>query len=88
MKRTNDDIGTHGALHSKNINGGNDMWDHYRRTFAKMQIFIWLAAGGVFYALGRRFLVAIVFFAMMQVGAVVGAWWGERLRRRLRVQTF
>jgi uncharacterized membrane protein YfcA len=64
------------------------MWEQYRRTFFKMQIFIALATGGIFFALGRHWLVALGFFAMMQVGAFVGAWWGDRLRRRLNPQFF
>ena len=64
------------------------MWDHYRKTFTKMQIFIALATAGIFFGLGHRWGMASVFFAMMQVGAVVGAWWGNRLRRRLNPQFF
>jgi len=62
------------------------MWEHYRKTLARMQMFILLASTALYYVLGRRVLVAATFFAMMQVGALVGAWWGDRLRRRLRHQ--
>jgi uncharacterized membrane protein YfcA len=64
------------------------MWDHYRKTLVRMQIFIAGASAALYYALGRRWIVALTFFAMMQVGAVVGAWWGDRLRRKLRPQFY
>lgn len=60
------------------------MWEHYRRTFVRMQVFIMLATGGLYYLLGQRLVMAATFFAIMQLGALVGAWWGDRLRRRLR----
>lgn len=62
------------------------MWEYYRRTFARMQLFILLISAGLYYALGHRAVMVATFFAMMQVGAVVGAWWGARLRRRIGSQ--
>jgi uncharacterized membrane protein YfcA len=62
------------------------MWDHYKKTLVRMQVFIVLTTCALYFALSHRWIMAAVFFAMMQVGAVVGAWWGDRLRRRLRPQ--
>lgn len=62
------------------------MWEHYRKTFGRMQVFILAASMALYYALERRLIVAAMFFAMMQVGALLGAWWGDRLRKRLRHQ--
>ncbi len=64
------------------------MWDHYRKTLVRMQMFIALTTGALYFGLSRRWVMAAVFFAMMQVGAVIGAWWGDRLRRRLRPQFY
>jgi uncharacterized membrane protein YfcA len=62
------------------------MWEYYRKTFARMQTFILLISAALYYALGHRVVMVATFFAMMQVGAVVGAWWGARLRRRMGPQ--
>lgn len=62
------------------------MWDYYRRTLPRLQAFIALITVGLYFFLAHRWAMAAVFFVMMQVGAVVGAWWGHRLRRRLHPQ--
>jgi uncharacterized membrane protein YfcA len=74
-------------LHFANSPRGHlTMWEYYRKTFARMQMFILLISGALYYALGHRVVMVATFFAMMQVGAVVGAWWGARLRRRMGPQ--
>jgi hypothetical protein len=61
------------------------MWEQYKqykKTFRGMQIAIGLVVGAVL-IVTRTWTVAAVFFATMQVGAVLGAMWGTRLKRIL-----
>jgi hypothetical protein len=59
------------------------MWQQqYKKTVVGMQITMWLVACVVLVRT-RVWLVAVVFLAIMQVGAVLGAMWAARLRRRL-----
>jgi hypothetical protein len=46
-----------------------------------MQIMMWLVTCVVLFQT-RMWLVAAVFLAIMQVGAVVGAMWAARLKRQ------
>ena len=59
------------------------MWEHYKNTFVRMQAVVFAATLAVFFAVGRHFFVAATFFLMMQAGSLVGAWWGDRLKRRI-----
>jgi hypothetical protein len=67
----------------RHVKEGHTMWEHYRNTFLRIQTVVFVATLIIFFALGRRWFVAVTFFSMMQVGSVVGAWWGQRLKRRL-----
>jgi hypothetical protein len=58
------------------------MWEQYKKTFGSMQAFIVLVAIALYFGLGRSVVTASGFFLMMQVGAVFGAMWAARLRRR------
>jgi len=60
------------------------MWEHYRKTFTKIQLYIFLASGALYFSLGRRWETTLVFFAMMQVGSLFGALWAKRLKRKLQ----
>jgi hypothetical protein len=57
------------------------MWQHYRRTFAGMQIMIAVVAFGIYLLMGRQIVAAVTFFMVMQIGALLGAAWAARLRR-------
>jgi hypothetical protein len=59
------------------------MWEQYRKTFGSMQVFIALVTVAMFFALGHAWALAAGFFLMMQVGAIFGAAWAARLKRRL-----
>jgi uncharacterized membrane protein YfcA len=59
------------------------MWHQYKRTFAKTQLVIALVTAGTFLGLGQVWARSAVFFLVMQVGAVLGAGWGVRLRRKV-----
>ena len=58
------------------------MWEQYKKTFGSMQAFIVLVTIALYFGLGRSVAMASGFFLMMQVGAVFGAMWAARLRRR------
>lgn len=59
------------------------MWDHYKKTFKSMQAAIALATIVIYFGLHRLPAVTAAFFLMMQLGAVAGAAWGQRLRRKV-----
>jgi uncharacterized membrane protein len=59
------------------------MWEQYKKSLFGMQIVMWLVAGGVLLRTHRLF-AATVFLIAMQLGAVVGAMWGARLKNKLQ----
>jgi uncharacterized membrane protein YfcA len=59
------------------------MWEQYKKTFASMQVAIAGVTLAVFFGLGRLWFVTATFFAVMQLGSLLGAFWGARLKRRL-----
>jgi hypothetical protein len=56
------------------------MWAQYRTTFLRIQAVILVVTCAAFVAAGYRLPAAAVFFAVMQLGAVLGAVWGVRLK--------
>jgi Na+/melibiose symporter-like transporter len=59
------------------------MWQQYRKTFTGMQVVITLVTLAVYFGMGRLPALAGLFFLTMQAGAVIGAAWAARLKRRL-----
>jgi hypothetical protein len=59
------------------------MWEQYKRTFGKTQMAIMLVTAATYLGLGHVASRSAVFFLMMQVGAVLGAAWGVRLKRKV-----
>jgi hypothetical protein len=59
------------------------MWDHYRKSFWSMQVMILGITCAVFVMARQLWLVAALFFVVMQLGSVIGALWATRLRRKL-----
>jgi hypothetical protein len=59
------------------------MWAQYKKTFAKTQMVIAIVTAAIYLALGQGAARAAVFFLMMQMGAVAGAMWGVRLRKKV-----
>jgi uncharacterized membrane protein YfcA len=58
------------------------MWQQYKKTLFGMQVMIGLVTTGIL--LWRHaWDLAALFFITMQVGAIVGAMWGNRLRNKL-----
>ena len=57
------------------------MWAVYRNTFVRFQLLIAVVAGAVLVTSGFRWPVAGMFFAVMQIAAVLGAMWARSARR-------
>jgi hypothetical protein len=61
------------------------MWHYYKKTFALVQIAALLVSTAVYRGLNYTTLVPpAVFFLSMQVSAVFGAMWADRLRRKIQ----
>jgi uncharacterized membrane protein YfcA len=58
------------------------MIERYKRTFIGTQTIIATVTLAILYKL-QAWQVAMVFFATMQLGAVLGAMWAGRLKRKL-----
>ena len=63
--------------------GRQPMWEHYKRTAGKTQAVIAVVTAGTYLYLGHVAARSAIFFLVMQVGAVVGALWGIRLKRKV-----
>jgi uncharacterized membrane protein YfcA len=59
------------------------MWEQYRKTLVPFQLFILAATVTMYFITGRQLLAALVVFVVMQVGSLIGAAWGARLKRRV-----
>ena len=64
------------------------MWAQYKRSFSKTQALILAVTIGTYFWLGHVAVRSAVFFVMMQLGAVVGAMWGARLKRKVDRQAW
>jgi hypothetical protein len=59
------------------------MWDFYKRTFAAVQLAALLVSYMVYRNTNHAVVPPIVFFLTMQLSAVFGAMWANRLRRKM-----
>ncbi len=59
------------------------MWEQYKKTFAKTQAVILVITAATYFLMGGMAARSAVFFLMMQIGALAGAAWGVRLRRKV-----
>jgi uncharacterized membrane protein YfcA len=59
------------------------MWEHYKKTFKSVQAAIAIATVAIYFGLGHLPIVTAVFFVVMQLGSLVGAAWGARLRNKI-----
>jgi hypothetical protein len=64
------------------------MWQQYKRTFAKTQAVIGAVTLGTYFYMGEVAARSAVFFVVMQIGAVIGAMWGTRLKRKVDRQAW
>jgi len=60
------------------------MWEHYKKTFVRMQILIAMLTVGVYLVAGHGWRQAGALFLVMQIGAIYGARWGVRFRKMMR----
>ena len=58
-------------------------WQQYKRTLVPIQATIVLACLALFFALHVHPMSVLVLFVAMEVGAVIGAAWGVRLKRKI-----
>jgi uncharacterized membrane protein YfcA len=63
------------------------MWEQYKKTFAKTQTVIVVATLATYAYLGHEVARSAVFLLMMEVGAVAGAVWGVRLKKKVDKET-
>ena len=59
------------------------MWEQYKKTFVLTQVLICLVTLAVYLGAHRLWVLAALYFFMMQVGAVLGAAWAVRLKRKV-----
>lgn len=59
------------------------MWQHYRKTFIPVQIMIVLIAVALNLYWKIPVIPLLVFVVVMEIGAVAGAAWAQRLRRKI-----
>ena len=60
------------------------MWAQYRKTLIPTQLLVVAVCLGAYYLGGMPPAAVAVIFIVMQVGAIIGTWWGLRIKRQLR----
>ena len=60
------------------------MWDYYKRTFVAVQVAALLAGYMAYTKTNHALFPPVVLFLSMQVSAVFGALWANRLRRKIQ----
>lgn len=63
-------------------------WEQYKKNFSTMQAVIVIATIAIYMYLGREMPRAAVFFSMMELGAILGAVWGVRLKRKVNREIY
>jgi len=62
------------------------MWEQYKKTFLGVQVLILAVTAWVYLGIAHWWAPAAFIFMVMQVGGVLGAFWANRLRRRIQSQ--
>ena len=62
------------------------MWEQYRKRFVLTQLFILSLSAVLKFYVKADWLNTIAAFVVMQFGAVIGAWWGARLSRKIEAK--
>ena len=62
------------------------MWDYYKKTFLAVQLFSAVVSTMV-YRSSHSLAPAAVFFLSMEVSALFGAMWANRLRKKTQSRT-
>jgi hypothetical protein len=60
------------------------MWNYYKRTFVAVQLLSGLVSWTVYKNTNHLWVPTAVFFLSMQVSALFGAMWANRLRGKLQ----
>jgi len=60
------------------------MWEQYKKTFVGMQLVIAAVTAFIYLVVNKQPGLAAMFFTTMQIASALGAYWGHRLRRRMR----
>jgi hypothetical protein len=63
------------------------MWDYYKRTFLAVQLAAGLVSYMVYRDTNHAWMPTAVFFLSMQISAVFGAMWANRLRRKIQAHS-
>jgi len=64
------------------------MWKQYKKTAPFMQTGILCVSIIAYFATGRQILAALTFFAVMELGTVIGALWGYTMKFRQERASF
>lgn len=59
------------------------MWSQYKRTLPFVQATILVVTVWIFLTAHHLLLLAALFFAVMQLGAILGAMWAYRLKQKV-----
>jgi hypothetical protein len=62
------------------------MWKQYQKTVIPIQLTIFIVCGGAYFIGKLPLLAVILIFLTMQIGAIGGAWWGTKIRKRIMDQ--
>jgi hypothetical protein len=62
------------------------MWQTYWKRFPLMQGLILVLCAVMYYVLKLRWAQVAATFVVMEIGAVLGAWYGTRMRKRVESQ--
>lgn len=60
--------------------------EYYRRTLIPMQLCILGICAILYFKAAMPPVGILCFFVVMQLGSVVGAWWGTRLTRKMEAR--
>ncbi len=60
------------------------MWQHYRKTLLPTQLFIFGVCAALYWYSKPPLPTLLFLFLTMQLASILGAWWGARLRAKMR----
>ena len=59
------------------------MWEQYRKTAPLTQIFVIAVCAAMRYFANMPWAAVAALFVAMQLGALLGTWWGVRMRGKV-----
>jgi uncharacterized membrane protein YfcA len=62
------------------------MWEQYRKTAAITQTFVLAVCAAMWFFANIPWPAVAALFVAMQLGALLGTWWGVRMRRRVTAE--